>query len=85
MKVRVLGRDRWYYNKKLWAKLRALFFKLQGYETIIGTVYLLKNHRTKPYMIGWGEIAERPNDALDGVWFRVIPYVREKGNVARGC
>ena len=85
MKVRVLGRDRWYYQHKIAANIRALFFKLQGYETITNTVYLLENGRCRPYYIGNYEITERPDNAVDGIWFRVIPFIIEKGNVSRSC
>ena len=85
MKVRVLGRDRWYYSRRIWAKMRALWFKLQGYETIISTVYLLKNGDCRPYGIGLDGIAERPENAVDGVWFRVIPFTPVKGNWSRSC
>ncbi len=85
MKVHILGRDRWYYSNKTVAKMRALLFKMQGYEVIISTCYLLDNGQSSPYYIGNYEVNERPDNTVDGVWFRVIPFVRVKGNVARSC
>ena len=88
MKLWILGRWRWYYSRKIWAKARALWFRLQGIYTMISTVYLLKNGECESYYIGNYVVKERPENAMDGIWYRVmiIPSPSERGGYfARGC